>query len=423
MFLIQHTVFEVGLVLACLDFRFVRRSLAAVLVASFFQATATAEAPVLLGKATIAGNARDLSGKKGSFSTGVPRNQFGGFSAISATATPDEYLLLSDRGPDDGAHAYETRFHRVKLSTVTPDDVREGLSAGEASQLPVRLECELLGTTLLSSDGRPWVGLASVYAENSEYAGRFDPEGIRGLPGGNLIISDEYGPSLAVFSDSGALIKSLAVPEAFKISNPGLTKAEENATNSSGRQGNGGFEGVAISPDGRYLTAILQGPLLQDGAFDESGEDQGRFARIYQLDLQSGKSVQFAYPLESPKFGVSEILSLDDETFLVLERDSKAGKKSACKALFRINTADASDISKIESLAADALPASIQPVKKELYLDMLGEGYGLHESIPKKIEGVCWGPTLIDGTKTLVICSDNDFEPEQASQIFVFGIR
>jgi hypothetical protein len=393
------------------------------LLAGLLQPPVFAQQPVFLGQVEIEGTALDLSGKKQSFATGVPENQLGGFSAIAATDTPDEFLLLADRGPDDGAHDYETRLHRIRLGMQPKGVISQGPGSDSNKEWSYAFDVTLLETTMLVSGGKPLVGSSSVFAENEKYAGRFDPEGIRVLSNGDLLISDEYGPTLSIFSDGGVLQRRLAIPSAFEISNPGLTKGDENAANQFGRQGNGGFEGVAVSANGRYVTAILQGPLLQDGAFDESGEELGRFARIYRMDMATGESKQFAYRLESCNYGVSEILAIDDDNFLVLERDGEAADAAVCKAIYRISIAEASDISNVKSLGADKLSPAIQPVKKEMYLDMLDASYKLRSAIPKKIEGMCWGRTLSDGTRTLVICSDNDFQPQQSSQIYVFGIR
>lgn len=375
--------------------------------------------PALLATLEIPGNVSDQSKQNGAFENGVPHDQLGGFSAIAQSHQTGIYWALSDRGPDDGAVPYETRFHKIRLSMskAQPDPSTESQNG-----LPYRLDFECLSTTMLKSDNKPLVGLASVFDVDDKYAGRLDPEGIRQLPSGQLAISDEYGPHLGIFDVNGTLQRWIDVPSEFFISTPGLTKGEENASNIRGRQGNGGFEGVSVSEDGRFITSIFQGPLLQDHAFDSDGESLGCFTRITRFNLKTGQSTQYVYQLDDPDYGISEIMTLENGDLLVLERDGKTGFEATCKRFYRVRLDGATNVSQVDSLPAKELPKEIIPVSKKLYLDMLNPSYGLRDSIPKKIEGVCWGEKLSDGTRTLIICTDNDFDTEQATKIYVFGV-
>lgn len=114
----------------------------------------------------------------------------------------------------------------------------------------------------------------------------------------------------------------------------------------NGRQDNRGFEGLAVTPDGKKLFAVLQDPL-----FNEGGRD-GRNVRIvvFHNDRHGasyGKSIaQYAYPLElqanvrqrildaggqasdtDPRqgrnIGLSAIVAINEREFLVLERDNR----------------------------------------------------------------------------------------------------
>jgi hypothetical protein len=370
-----------------------------------------AEEIELLSTLTVAGDAIDASGATGEFENGIPKNQFGGFSAIAYSGSGDRYIVLADRGPDDGAVPYGCRFHEVDLSL------------SDSGSLPTM---KILATHFLRRGDDLGDGLFSGSAADSGMvngiANRLDPEGVRLADNGDLIVSEEYGPSIYRFDATGVLLGRLPVPTSFQIKTPGLTKHEENASNIRGRQGNGGLEGLAVSADGKTLTAILQGPLLQDHAFDDAGEDFGRMVRILQLDLEAGTQKQFVYPLEKAGFGVSEIIDYGSEHFLVLERDSKPGQKSKSKSLHKISCAAATDVSAVDSLAADRLPVGVVPVTKEVFLDLREDRFGLADRLPKKIEGLAWGPNLKDGRKLLVVCSDNDFETDQDSQFYFFAV-
>jgi hypothetical protein len=42
--------------------------------------------------------------------------------------------------------------------------------------------------------------------------------------------------------------------------------------------------------------------------------------------------------------------------------------------------------------------------------------------MPEKLEGLCFGPRLPDGRRTLIVTSDNDLKAEQASWFWVFAV-
>jgi len=367
------------------------------------------EIPQLVSVAKVPGDAQDLSGLEGRFSDGTAKNQLGGFSAIASTSTPGRYYVLPDRGPSDGQFDYPCRFHEVEISFG---------GVGKPS------EVRFLATRMLTAAGSPLTGLAAAFEELPEGprgGRRLDPEGLRVLGDGNLLISDEYGPHLMLFSPAGELLRQFEVPEAFRIRNPGLTKQEENAKNNRGRRGNAGLEGLALSPDGKRAYAMLQGPLLQDHAFDAAGKEAGMFLRILEMDLVGNHQRQLAYRLENRKLGISALLADDDGTLLVLERDSEPGDESLCKKIFRIDLREASDISSLEALSAEHLPAGVRAVRKEPFLDLLDPAYGLVATIPEKLEGLAWGPRFPSGERCLIVSSDNDFKVAQASLFYFFA--
>lgn len=202
--------------------------------------------------------------------------------------------------------------------------------------------------------------------------------------------------------------------------------AEENSTNKTGRQANGGFEGLALTPDGKRLFAFTQRPLLQDSQpnAEDPKKQLGIYNRILEIDAQSGATREFVYPLENPTHCVSEVLAINDHEFFVLERDGKAGLDAAFKKVFHIDLTDATDASPIDSLPLMQLPTEIKPVKKILLLDFLDPLFGLAgEKCPEKFEGITFGPPLPDGRKTLVVSVDNDFNSSNSTWRHVFAVK
>lgn len=151
-----------------------------------------------------------------------------------------------------------------------------------------RLELRLLGTVLLTDEtGQPMSGLDPVgvrpardaFPELPMTAVRrvsLDPEAVVLLADGSFLISDEYGPAIYNFSKEGRMISATLPHPAlrpmrqqklnFSSNNPGpgapvpMPKDPE-----TGRQNNQGFEGMALSADGRQLTVVLQSATRQDG--------------------------------------------------------------------------------------------------------------------------------------------------------------
>lgn len=375
------------------------------------QALAAAHEVTLLGKASIPGDATDLSGLTADVST-FTQARLGSFgSAIDYLGKDDLYVATDDRGPGDGSLPWRCRWQTFRIS----------LSPGAAE--PVKVD--LVSTTLMSDEaGRGLNGLASIHAGDDRAKDlRYDPEGVR-VHGGMVWVSDEYGPWIDGFSTGGHRVKRLPVPAKFRIAVAGDTGEDEMPpANLTGRQANRGFEGLAISPDGSTLWAILQSPLLQDGGVDEKNERIGLNIRILEVSLKDGATRELVYPLEKAGHGVNEILAMSDRELLVLERDGKAGTDTKFRSLFMIDIAAATDVSSIPSLGPRRLPDGVQPVRKRRWLDLLDPAFGLAgPGMPEKIEGLTLGPPLADGRRTLIVTTDNDLRAENPSWFWVFAL-
>jgi hypothetical protein len=365
----------------------------------------------LLGVAELPGTTVDKSGLQGRLEDGTPHNQLGGLSAIDYSGADDIYYVLSDRGPKDGTVRFHCRWHAVELKLP-----HEGRGPATA---------RLVGTTLLSAtDGKPMTGVASAFDPNGPDGNhRFDPEGLRRGPGGNVFLSDEYGPMVIEFDSSGHEVRSLDIPARYKISHPAATKEEEISQNQSGRIANAGMEGLAISPDGSRLYALEQMPLLQDSKPSKKGKPQGLNCRLLEIDLKSGATREFVYPLDNTKTKLSEILAAGDGKFLVIERDGALGSEAAFKKIMAIDIKNATDSSHIAKLPAKGLPKGVHPVKKSTFIDLLDPRFGLAGSkLPEKIEGLAWGPSLPDGRAVLWVCVDNDFKSEAPNLFYAFAV-
>ncbi|MCY2942262.1 MAG: esterase-like activity of phytase family protein [Planctomycetota bacterium] len=363
----------------------------------------------LLGKTSIPGTASDLSNMKNLLEDKSPNNRLGGFgSAIAYTGQGNKYLLLPDRGPGDGANSYSCRFHLAEITVLTQG----------------KIDFKLLKTTLLKTpEGNPLTGLSKGFGP---LGNRFDPEGIRVLKNGSILISDEYGPSVWLFDSTGKLKHKFLIPEKFLIQNKSDDAEKEFPPfNKKGRVTNKGFEGIAISSDQKKWIAALQGSLIQDRNPSNSDlKTNGENLRFLETSIEGKHLREIVYKMESAKNGVNEILAIGEEDYLVLERDSDAGESAGFKKIFRISTKNVTDVSKILELPSSKLPEGIVPVSKNLYLDLLDPKFGLKgKDFPAKIEGLAFGPDLPDGRKLLIITTDNDFKPEEPTWIYAFAVK
>jgi hypothetical protein len=258
--------------------------------------------------------------------------------------------------------------------------------------------------------------------------GRFDPEAIRvARDGKKVFVADEYGPYVYQFDRStGRRIRSYKLPEGFAVPNLNATGALEISGNTVGRVTNKGAEGLAITPDGRYLVVLIQSPLLQDGG------DGGRANRLVVIHVETGKTRQFVYDnrIGSKNYNSSEIIALNDHQFLIDTRDGKGlgdGTAAVIKQLWAIDIANATDIEPLNIQGEQNLLPYAAP--KTLFLDLVSaltaNGFAATQ-IPAKIEGLAFGPDVVNAgvaTHTLYVANDNDFLPDVAgpNRWFVFG--
>jgi hypothetical protein len=361
---------------------------------------------VLLGKTSFPGDATDKSNLTETLSDGSPHNRLGGHgSGIAYTCRGNRYVMVNDRGPADGTTAFRCRIQLVDIA-VAP---------GAKSPVTAVLHDTVL---LADEEGRPFVGLSSAFdAARPAASLRLDPEGVRVSRAGTVFLSDEYGPFIYEFDLRGKRLRSLPVPAKFLVAKPHAKEDEEIAANTSGRVTNKGMEGLAITPDGGKLLGAMQSPLIQDGG------RKGVNIRLLEIDVKSGASREFLYPLSSAGLVVSEIVAVNDREFLVLERDSKRGKDAAVKKIFHVDLAAATDIKDRERLPKDALPEGVVPVRKSLFLDLLDPRLGLAgPDFPSKIEGLAFGPDLPDGRHLLLVTNDNDHVATVPTWIFAFAV-
>ena len=390
------------------------------------------------------------------------------------TRTADGYrgtfFMLPDRGYNvEGTTDYRTRLNKVSI-TFKPVE-GPGSAAAEGNGITLNVE----DTILLTDDkGEPMSGLdpseggvrpaangtpALPQAVNGRVA--VDAEAIVLMPDGSFFVSDEYGPYIYRFSAQGKMLSAIRPPEAiiphrkgvdhFSANAPAAgAKKPEPANPETGRQNNQGFEGLALTPDGKYLVAILQSATRQDGGdkpetrnytrvlyYDISNVDQPKLAAHYVISLPVFKDAEGKTRVAAQ----SELLALDEHRFLLLCRDGNGyGTKNATSRYRKIDLLDVAGATNLvgtpyESLTPVApggeLVREVVPGKLSPFIDMNDTSelakFGLRNGPPndranlsEKWEGMALVPALDAGRSRdffLFVVNDNDFLTTNGFQV------
>jgi hypothetical protein len=382
---------------------------AALLSTAFFIATASVAlaTPAFVNGIALPGNGLDLSGD-----TGTPlASRLGYFSDLYYDSNRDEWWAVGDRGPGGGTISYETRVQRF---TIDINPVTGAISNFQVAQTVKFTDPNHI---VIPVPPNNFNGLAPN--PTNALGAALDPEGFVVHPTtGRFLVSDEYGPSLYEFNRDGTLNRVFATPaNLIPRSAADVPNFASDAGNTQGKRTNRGFEGLAISPDGKYAYAMLQSAMLDEGA------GNGEYARIVKFDTETGQAVaQYAYHMEgsSQGRGISALVALNDTEFLVLERNNRGvGVDSELtppnKKVFKIDISGASDVTNDVLPATGALPGGKAPVSKTAtpFMDLTTDTLAaLGNRPPEKMEGLTIGPQ-IGGQYLIVVGTDNDFSVTQ----------
>lgn len=168
-----------------------------------------------------------------------------------------------------------------------------------------------------------------------------DIESIVRLTDGTYWIGDEFGPYLLHFDRAGRL---LAPP----IPLPGVF-APENPAGTPNIRGSKGFEGMTLSPDGRFLNSLLEGTV--------NGDEPGSL-RLNEFDIAAGSYTgrRWIYQMDDPGFAIGDATAIDRDRLLVIERDGEQGAAAFHKKIFLADKRDRDRDGKLDkTLVADLL--------------------------------------------------------------------
>ena len=224
-------------------------------------------------------------------------------------------------------------------------------------------------------------------------------------------------PALYESALDGRLLRELTLPAHLR----------DIGRSNRGPRNNETLEGLALAPDGRHAWVAMEGALAQDrpraaAMVPRAEPGPCRFTRI---DLASGRAdLQVAYQPEPMPFGptmpsgpaesgVSEILMQGEDRIWVLERAWSITTGVSVR-LYEADLPGATDTLKIDTLR----PGRFEPMRKRLLLDMRDSGLPHIDNF----EAMAWGPPLANGHRTLVMCTDDNFNPLQVTQFAAFEV-
>ena len=323
----------------------------------------------------------------------------GGLSGIDRDPRTDTWYFISD----DRGRYNSPRFYTGRLDIDTDTGAFNGVS--------------LTGVhTLLRADGTPYPAYGKSESVDPETI-RYDQWSDRLLWGSEGDRTDATHPEIPLSDQSvrwvdkeGRHLGDLEVPANLK-----LTGAD------SGPRRNYGFEGLSFTPRG--IAAIVEGPRYEDG--ESPNLEHGAPTRITVWGRDGKLRAQYAYQVDplpvapvpaggDTDTGVSEILAIDDQRFLALERSWIEGSDYRVK-LYEIDLSRATNILRSPSLLEARW---YRPVTKRLVADLGG-----YQQPVQNLESLTWGPRLRNGECTLVIGSDDNFDTHEYTQFLAFAAK
>lgn len=315
-------------------------------------------------------------------------SRVGGLSSIDWDGEDTWYLISDDQG-----RINPPRFYTAAL----------GYDEKGFHNVTVTQKIDLLNTSNLPFDGI--VDPEAIRYDNASNTLYWTSEGSR---------NEKVNPFLQEMNLDGKFVRRAGLPDIFKVDGEGNIGARQN----------GIFEGLTLSTDGRELVTMLELPLLQDGAAPTL-DSMISPSRMIFIDKESGAfGRQYAYLLDPVEekgvllnlSGAVEILAVSKDVFLVMERSFTAGIGHYVK-IYKTTIGEATDISNLDALENEEYIA----VEKELLLTV--NDLTLTNPVDN-IEGMSWGPKLVNGNRTLVLVSDDNFGlfGTQVNQFLAFEV-
>lgn len=307
-----------------------------------------------------------------------------------------EFFAISDRGPnfpyeknDDKIISFFPDYH-PKIVKILLN--RKKLQAGILEFKEMHFNNELVSglNTAQNNDQDEIIYDPRLKPIKPTFG--LDTESISILKNQDLVVGDEYYPSINIIDYKTGAIKKRFVP---KEGLPEIFRC---------RNFNRGFEALTVTPNGK-IYAMLEGVLN----IDEEIRKNAKFIRMIEIDLETNMTRTFAYMFEQDKYKdssavkIGDMTALNNDTLLLIEQ-GKTLEGDYRNVIYKVSLKNATDIAglthdrPLEGLSLEEM-RNVKFLKKSLFLDLNKFGW-----TERKAEGL----TIID-TKTIAITNDNDF--------------
>ena len=258
-----------------------------------------------------------------------------GFSAIQFGTKEGSYWMMPDNG---FGTKYNSPDYLLRLYQVSPDAKTAEGGSGE-----MNINAHFI--QLRDPDQKVPFMIANEFSRERLLTGfDFDIESFVIAEDGTLWIGDEFGPFLLHFDATGKLLEApYATPDYTEGLDPAkdfvrspqnpamLAGAPQPGTSSKANlPSSKGFEGMAISPDKATAYPLLEGSVISDTA---------GMLRIHEFDLVNKQFVGIAgyYQLDDPKNAIGDFTVVNENEFLIIERDNGSGADAKLKKIFKID--------------------------------------------------------------------------------------
>jgi len=305
--------------------RILSAALAAVFAVAAFTAPAVAaehKEPTLLGRAILPADEYQPGPPSGAFITGdngvtppFPGQPIPGFSAV-LDAGHGEFWAMPDNGYGSKTNSGDFLL-RVYLIRPDFETAKGGSGAVDVLRFIQLRDPDARITFPLFRPDRLLTGAD------------LDIESLRVAKDGTLWFGDEFGPFLLHTDATGKVLEApIPLPGVQSPQNPFLLDPEAWTIRASR-----GFEGTALSIDGKRLYPVLEGALRND--------PDPRRRIVNEFDLRSetytGRTWQYRVDAEFPDAVIGDFTALDRHRFVLIERDDAQGAEARQKKVYLVD--------------------------------------------------------------------------------------
>ena len=262
----------------------------------------------------------------------------------------------------------------------------------------------------------PGPGVADRVARES------DLEAIAALPDGTFLLAEEghirnnevWQPAILHITRDGVVTSVINYPAQYSITDDPRRGVRDNQ----------GFESLTLTPRGRIIAGLEQ-PLKQDG--EPTSFTHGANGRLIAFEKRGDRweaGAEWRYMISpTPRLdgfpqicsgagqnGLVDLLALSETTLIAIERACLVDATGQ-------QTANPIQLFTVELVGREA--------RKRLLLDLSVLAPRLSPALARleNFEALSFGPALPDGTRTLLVVSDDNFRATQKTSFLIFAIR